>query len=124
MIVDLLRKKKLLRKTAFVFLYGSVSRGEATPLSDVDICISLTLPAKERLRARISLLADLSEKYDITIFEDLPLYVQQEVFRGKLLYTPNQKIVMTTALETIRNYEDFKPYYDYYIAKDKSLVEI
>lgn len=124
MIVDLLKKKKLLRKTVFVFLYGSVSRGEATPLSDVDICVSLTLPAKERLRARISLLADLPEKYDVTIFEDLPVYVQREVFQGKLLYTPNQRMVITKALETIRNYEDFKPYYDYYIAKDKSRVEI
>ena len=123
-ILDKLKSLRLLQKTEFVFLYGSVARGEATPLSDIDICVSLNLPPKERLRARMKLSGVLSEKYDITIFEDLPLYVQKEVFRGELLYCRNKTKVIERALETIRDFEDFKPIYEYYIAKDKSKVEI
>ncbi len=123
-ILATLRDLKLFSKTEFFFLYGSVSRGEETPLSDIDICISLKLQPKERLRARMRLLANLPEKYDVTIFEDLPLYVQKEVFAGKLLYCKNKQKVIERALETIRDYEDFRPIYEYYIAKDKSKVEI
>ncbi len=117
-ILAKLKSLRLLSKTEFVFLYGSVARGEATPLSDVDICLSLHLQSKERLRARIRLLAALPENYDITIFEDLPLYIQREVFKGKLLYCRNKTKVIERALQMIRDYEDFKPIYDYYIARD------
>lgn len=124
LIIKTLKRLRLLPKTEFVFLYGSVARGEATPLSDVDICVSLNLSSKERLKARMQLLANLPENYDLTIFEDLPLYVQIEIFGGKLLYCKNQKRVIERALQTIRDYEDFKPIYDYYIARDKSKAEL
>lgn len=124
LIIKTLKRLRLLQKTEFVFLYGSVARGEATPLSDVDICVSLNLLPKERLKVRMQFLANLPENYDLTIFEDLPLYVQREVFGGKLLYCRNQKKVIERALQTIRDYEDFKPIYDYYIARDKSKAEL
>jgi len=112
-----LRKQKLLAKTQFVILFGSVPAGKANPLSDIDICVSLSLPPKERLQARIALSGALPEKYDLQIFEDLPLYVQKEVFKGEVLYCRKREEVVEQALQTIREYEDFEHIYLGYITK-------
>ena len=123
-IIQKLKLLGLLKNTEFIFLFGSVASKKNTPLSDIDLCVSLSLPPKERLQARIKLLGQLPDKYDLQIFEDLPIYVQKEVLSGKLLYFKNHAKVVERALEIIQEYEDFKPIYDYYLAKDKSKVEI
>lgn len=123
-IIGLLKKFKLLTKTNFVMLFGSVANKTNNPLSDVDICISLNLSAKARLNARIKLSGALPDKYDIQIFEDLPLYLQKNVLSGKLLYCKDRRKLIEKALVVIREYDDFKKVYDYYLAKDKAAVEI
>ena len=123
-IKEAIKKAHLSSKVEFIILYGSVSKNKATPLSDIDIAISLKLNPKERLQARIKLLSFLPEKYDLQIFEDLPLYVQKEVLQGKLLYCNNKKRLIERALALIQEYEDFEPFYLYYISKDKSKVAI
>lgn len=114
-ITEELEKLGLIGKTEFIILYGSVSEGKDTPLSDVDICISLSLSPKERMKTRMKLLGLFSDKYDIQIFEDLPLYVQKSVLSGKLLYCKNKKRTIRRALGVIRDYEDFEPVYLRYI---------
>jgi len=116
-VIKHLKKLGLFKKTKFVILYGSVAQGTATPLSDIDICVSLDLPAQQRFRARVQLQGNLSEKYDIHIFEDLPLYVQKEVLSGKLLYCKDKEELVQRALVMIREYEDFEPIYEYYISQ-------
>ena len=113
--MNALRKLNLLKKTEFVILYGSSSKGKATKLSDVDICISLNLPPSQRLQARMKLLGQLPDKYDIQIFEDLPLYVQRSVFQGKILFTKNKKQIVQRAIKCIYDFEDFQPIYEQYI---------
>ncbi len=124
LILPQLKSLHLLGKTEFVMLYGSVSAGKQTPLSDIDICISLNLPPKDRLRARMKLLGKLPEKYDLQVFEDLPLYVKKSVLAGELLYCRNKQKTIQRALEVIRDYADFEPIYSYYIARDKSKVKL
>jgi uncharacterized protein len=123
-IVEALKELKVFGKTNFVMLFGSVSKNQQNKLSDVDICISLSLPAKQRLKIRMKLLASFSDKYDIQIFEDLPLYLQKEVLSGKLIYCKNKNKLVRRAIEIIQEYEDFEPLYNYYISKDKSKVAI
>ena len=123
-LFNALDKLKIRNKTNFVMLYGSVSKGQDTPLSDVDVCISFNLPLVKRMKCRIKLLGLLSDKYDIQIFEDLPLYVQKEVLQGRVIYCKNEEKLVQVALGTIREYEQFKKIYEYYIASDKSKVEI
>ena len=119
--MDILLKKikkfGLFKKTNFVILYGSAAQGKTTPLSDIDICISLALPSAQRFKARVKLLGALSEKYDIHIFEDLPLYVQKEVLAGKVIYCQNTEKLVQRALALIREYEDFGPIYEHYISQ-------
>jgi len=116
-ILTVLKDLHLLTKTSFVILYGSQSKGKETPLSDVDICISLSLPASQKLKTRIKILGKLSEKYDVHFFEDLPLYVKKRVLAGKILYVKDQKKLVNEALEVIRDYEDFEPVYLNYIGE-------
>ncbi len=113
--MHLLKQSKLLPKTDFVLLFGSVSKGKQTPLSDVDLCVSLNLPAKERLRARMHLLGKLSEHYDVQIFEDLPLYMKKSVLAGTLIHCRSQPQLIQRALNVIADYEDFEPIYNYYV---------
>lgn len=122
--IKALNKLNLFPLTNFIILFGSVSKGTANPLSDIDICISLNLPPKERLQARIKLLGLLPENYDLQIFEDLPLYVQQSVLSGTVLYCKNKKQLIERAISIIYEYEDFKKHYDYYLTKDKLAVEM
>ena len=60
-----------------ILLYGSHARGEATERSDVDICLVKPKPGTyERV------LEKLGGKYDVKVFEELPLYIQIEVIRN------------------------------------------
>ncbi len=117
--LHLLKQSKLLPKTDFVILFGSVSTGKQTPLSDVDLCVSLNLPPPERMRARMRLLSKLPEHYDVQIFEDLPLYMKKSVLAGKLVHCSNQSKLIRRALNVIADYEDFEPIYNSYIASRK-----
>ncbi len=57
-----------------ILLYGSYAKGEATKRSDVDICLVKPKPGTyERV------LEKLGGKYDVKVFEELPLYIQIEV---------------------------------------------
>ncbi len=124
LVLQRLNELKLFSKVKFVILFGSVSKGKSNPLSDIDICVSLSSSSKERLKARIKLLGNLPEKYDIQIFEDLPLYIQKEVLSGNLLYCKNKKNLVQLALKVIQEYDDFKPIYDFYLSQRKESVKI
>lgn len=123
-LIKALKKLNLLTKTNCIILFGSVQKSTNNPLSDIDLCISLNLPPTERFRAKIKLAGMLPEKYDLQIFEDLPLYVQKSVLSGKVLYCKNNKSLVEKAISVINEYEDFKKIYEYYLAKDKMAVEI
>ena len=61
-----------------VLLYGSVVKGEETPRSDIDIClVAPTCKDKAGLLREVHRNLDVfSKKYDVRIFEELPLYIQ------------------------------------------------
>jgi|SRR3989344_890437 len=122
LILDKLSELNLIKDTSFVILFGSVSKGTANKLSDIDLCISLKLSPPKRLKVRAKLLGILPENYDVQIFEDLPLYVQKEVLSGEVLYCKNRKELMDRSLQLIRDYEDFEPVYSLYISQRKAQV--
>jgi predicted nucleotidyltransferase len=101
-------------KLRFVYLYGSSARGDTTGSSDIDIALYYDIPDKKELHKllfRIS--GSLPDKYDINMFQLLPLYVKIEVFKGELMYTDDIRFVHDIALEIIKDYEDFEPRYKY-----------
>ncbi|MEK6937677.1 MAG: nucleotidyltransferase domain-containing protein [Nanoarchaeota archaeon] len=124
LLLEIIKQKRLLSKLNFIILYGSFSQGKQTPLSDVDVCLSLSLDKKERVKLRLSLLSELPEKYDLQIFEDLPSYVQVEVLKGKFLYLRDQKKTTEMAFNLIREFEDFQRIYQYYISRNRAEAQL
>ncbi|HII94844.1 MAG TPA: nucleotidyltransferase domain-containing protein [Candidatus Methanofastidiosum sp.] len=113
--LELIKKIKGFEHVRFIFLYGSTSTGNANKNSDVDLCIYYEGLEKEASRFRLKVLSELSsDKYDIKIFQQLPLYIKKEVLKGILLYSDDVNFVHEVALDTIREFEYYKRfYYDY-----------
>jgi len=60
-----------------ILLFGSSARMEDVERSDIDICI--VRPANDGLLTEMNRM--LGGKYDIKVFENLPLYIQIEIIR-------------------------------------------
>jgi predicted nucleotidyltransferase len=61
-----------------ILLYGSYAKSTADKRSDIDICI--IKPRKREVLTRI--FAKVGGRYDVKIFEDLPLYVQIDIIEN------------------------------------------
>jgi len=92
----------------FIYVYGSYLQDQSSA-GDIDICVSVESDNLERLEQRIS--GRVVDKLHVSIFENLPLQVRREVFKGELLYK-RDKQVYDDALQTFREYDRFKPLYE------------
>ncbi len=96
-VTDLFSKiMRLLKDEIFaVILYGSYAVGKQTPRSDIDICIVVGSHKKEvldKVFKKILLICGESEKYDIKMFEEMPLKLKIEVLsEGIVLYAKEEK---------------------------------
>ena len=102
-------------KVAFIILYGSAAEGRMVEGSDIDLCIYYDGAPDEASRFRFRVLSELfDDRYDVQIFQQLPLYVRMEVLRGKVVYCKDKMFLYDVALETIKDFEMFKHrFYDY-----------
>jgi len=111
----LLQKAKRDTTVCALILFGSVAKGASNALSDIDVCIVLNNPL-DLLAMSLKKLEYLSlADYDVSIFQQLPLYIRQRVIKeGKVLFCRNEEYLYELAIRTIREFEDFKPiYYEY-----------
>jgi uncharacterized protein len=95
-------------KVKFIVLYGSFSKQKQTPMSDIDLAVYYDDSKENRFRFRMKILGEVKEKFDIQIFQDLPLYVKNEVLKGKVLYCSDHKILYETDRMTYQDFEEFK----------------
>ena len=101
-------------KIKFIILYGSVAEGKERTDSDIDICVYYDGKDEEAFNFRFRILSEFDEKYDIKIFQHLPLYVKIEVLKGKVIYCKDKKFLYEIAMQTIREFDEFKHrFYDY-----------
>lgn len=115
-----LDKKKAIR---FIVLFGSVSTGKSTPLSDVDIAVYYDAPKKERFAFRVKASGELPNKVDVQIFQDLPLTVQKEILSGKPLYYDDFTFMVDQYIGVIKEFSSFEKYYKYTLEGLRSGVE-
>ncbi len=102
------------KKVKFIILYGSYSEKKQTPLSDIDLSLYYFDSKEKRFRFRMKILGEVTEKFDIQIFQDLPLYIQNEVLKGEVLYCSDHKILYEIDRKTYQDFEEFKHrFYDY-----------
>lgn len=97
---------------ASIYLFGSRAYGKTTPLSDVDICVidDITYPKEER--REVYSLGDYG--FNISLFSELPLYIQFEVFKGIPLFTKDEDFVKELKEKTVWKYLDTKYLWEQY----------
>ena len=111
-----IKESEFFRKIEFITLYGSQLSEYHLKDSDIDICIYLREEEKINLgKIRLDLLKALGDEFDIQMFQLLPIYVQIEVLKGRVLYVRDEDELYRIAYETIEEYEDFYPLYEDYI---------
>ncbi|MCF2138037.1 MAG: nucleotidyltransferase domain-containing protein [Candidatus Thorarchaeota archaeon] len=85
-----------------VFLFGSVAKGEAKPLSDTDIAVILDKTDSES-EADIGSL--YSDRIDLVLFHRLPLHIQFNVLKeGIEIFNKNETHLLEIKKKVLRNY--------------------
>jgi len=87
-----------------ILLYGSCANEKADFRSDIDICI--VKPGKSGILQRI--LKKFGAKYDIKIFEDLPLYVKINVIENYRIIYGDEASISYYLYGFRKNWEDMR----------------
>lgn len=112
----LLEHAKKDKNVLAVIVFGSYARKE--PYRDIDVAL-IAYPkeyaSKEMFNALLEY-AGISDKLDVHVFQQLPLYIQERVLKeGKLLLCKNEDMLYDIVFEAIRKIDDFMPYYESYL---------
>ena len=59
-------------------------------------------------------LGEFSDKIDLQIFQDLPLYIQKEVLKGKVIYYKDYLFTFDEFMRIIKEYDHFEKYLQEY----------
>ena len=87
-----------------IYLFGSHTKGEATPLSDIDIAVIMENPTPES-EAEIGSLA--SPQIDVVLFHRLPLHIKHEVFKyGREIFVRDEEKLLEIKLKVMSEYLD------------------
>jgi hypothetical protein len=102
-----------------VLLFGSHSRGDQTPKSDIDLCLVLPLGRDGRtdqVSVRMAYLEENSGRLRIHVLQQLPLYVRARVLKeGRVLACKDWDALYAIACRIAQAFEDFKPIYRSYL---------
>lgn len=111
-VIEKLKELPHFNMLKFIYLFGSAVKGKQNKRSDIDICLYYDIKDKEKLHKLLfKISGSFPDRFDIQIFNLLPLYVQKDVFRGKLIFSKNTDFVHDIARKTYLEYEDFEPRY-------------
>ncbi len=106
------------RGVVLAYLYGSQARGDAGPLSDVDVAALFApdIPESERFQRVLHLIGELGEVFgrDDVYVVDLagasPLLRHRVYYDGLVLYCPDDAVRVRFAVEALRDYVDTAPW--------------
>ncbi len=111
-IEDINKITSKLKKSGLVhsiILFGSRARGTEKYKSDMDICIIPEPDIEVSLKDRISLNNLVPENIDISLFDELPVYIRKRVFlEGRVLYTEDMYHILTLSKINDLEYERYK----------------
>ena len=115
-IKQVVNKIKKDKDVIAIMLFGSYVRNKKYA-RDIDICVFLTnADDKKMFKKRLNYLKRTPDKFDIQIFQQLPLYVRISILRdGRILYLKNKKRLYDLACETLKSYTFFEKHYLNYI---------
>ena len=113
------------RRVDCAWLFGSVARGEAGPLSDVDVAVLLaaTVPPEARMDTAAALVEELERRcgrVDLVLLDEASPALRHRVLRdGLLLVERDARRRVAFETRSIQEYLDFKPLADIY---DRALI--
>lgn len=119
-LAEAVRRAAAGKPVAAVYLHGSHARGEATPLSDVDIAIVVNRPMDPHAQFDLGLefaaavnTALGTDATEALVINEAPLLFQGEVLtHGKLLYCADDDCRVTFETRVRSEYFDFLPAYE------------
>jgi predicted nucleotidyltransferase len=134
-LLDLARLDNLFAAEPVIvaYLFGSQARGDAGPLSDVDVAVLIQdgLSSSEALVLRLRLMEAIGlalcvERVDVVILNDAPYLLQHRVIRdGRILFCRDELARARYEFGVLRAYLDFRHYEDRYFQamEDRILQE-
>ncbi len=77
----------LLNDVLGVILFGSVVMNKSTPRSDIDVCVVVGTTSKSEVKRIFDniLSSGVTQRYDVKIFEMLPLHLKGEVLENGVI---------------------------------------
>jgi predicted nucleotidyltransferase len=87
-----------------ILLYGSQARQYADERSDIDIC--LIKPRNNEILGQV--FQKVANKYDLKIFEDLPLYIKMEIIENYTIIYGDEPLISYYFYQFRKNWEDMK----------------
>lgn len=96
-----------------VLAFGSQVEGRAHAFSDVDICLVMPRASeKTRRETLLKISGTLPEKYDVKVFEDLPLMLKGEVIKNNnALFIRNENELHGYLWNEKKIYDDYQHQY-------------
>lgn len=102
-------------KIEFIVLFGSYLTKNYNSFSDIDMAIFYDDSKDERFKFRVKVSGELPNKYDIQIFQDLPLFIRDEIIKkGKIIYKKSFEKTSMIYFNAVKEISFFKKYLDYY----------
>lgn len=118
-MMERIKKMGDFQKVQFVIHYGSTCRGTNSEGSDIDICVGYDGVEEEASRFRFDLMsAFFDDRYDVQIFQLLPIYIRKDILKGDVLYCRDRSELYDIAYSVIKEFDDFKHRYYDYIGKE------
>lgn len=108
-IEEVVSRLKRFKFVHSVILFGSRAKGTERAGSDVDICIIPKPDAEVSLKERIALNNKVPESIDVSLLNELPVYIRKRVFlEGKVFYTEDPYYILTLAKENDLEYARYQ----------------
>lgn len=110
-ITKLINELKKIKSVKAAILFGSYAKGKQRKESDIDICVITDKKNDEALELS-------SNKFDISLFSKLPLYVRYRVFKdGDVLFNKDDKLLTKLKFWTLKHYLDEKYWRDKFVER-------
>jgi len=104
-LTPLIKELSLKEEVIALVLFGSVARGQARSISDIDLCI--ITPRNLPQSNRWDLLSYGSQRIDVNLFWDLPITIRFRVIReGRVMFCKDALRFHRIKAETVREYID------------------
>ena len=102
-----LKELKRYKFVKAIYIFGSYAQKKNTPVSDIDICIIDDVRYSSKSRRKVYLYSE--NKFDISLFSDLPLQIRYEVFKGKCVSVTDKNYIAKLKEVILREYFDMLP---------------